>query len=260
MTKISSGTFRNPSLHGVDLSNNQISQIESSSFYGTAIFTVLLDFIIFLPNNLITKIPPRIFEGEFQIIDLRDNQITEIDSLSFDGISRVRYIFLDNNKIEKIETGSFNFEIDSLNLLNNHLTQLVNGSFLGQITEVNLWNNTIAKIEKGAFNYGNITYLRLGSNNLTEITNTMFAGPNLLKYINLGYNAISKIETGSFANLPNLISVSLNNNTLTQLDSSMFSGSNNLQSIYLAGNPNLSTANIQSLCPPEATQCVVILD
>ena len=75
----------------------------------------------------------------------------------------------------------------------------------------------------------------------------MFAGPNLLKHISLDYNAISKIETGSFANLPNLRGVYFGNNQLTQLDSSMFAGSNNLETISLTGNPNLSTANIQSL-------------
>ena len=118
-------------------------------------------------------------------------------------------------------------------------------------------NNKIECIESGAFYHANITDIQLDYNNLTEINNKMFAGPNQLRYINLSNNALSKIEPRSFAHLPNLEYVYLEDNQLIQLDSSMFTGSNKLQAIYLAGNPNLSTTNIQSLCPPAATNCQV---
>ena len=254
LAKIASGTFQisnSPNLAYVDLSNNQISQIENSSFYGNDQMSVELS------NNQLTKIPPRIFEGQFQYIDLNYNQITEIDSLSFNGVSRVRNLYLMNNKIEKIKTGSFNFNITALYLTGNLLTQLGNGSFIGQISALYLLNNRIENIENGAFNYGNITAINLEGNSLIKISNMTFAGMNQLKHLVLNSNRLSTIEPGSFANLPTLNNIFLENNQLTQLDSSMFSGSNNLQGIYLKGNPNLSTANLQSLCPPAAINCHV---
>ena len=138
------------------------------------------------------------------------------------------------------------------------MTELKNRTFIDPICNLLIKNNRIEKIEEDAFKYASITdTISLYNNSLTRINATMFAGQNELRVIELRDNKISTIEPGSFANLPKLTAVVLDNNQLTQLDSSMFTGSNNLLSIYLAGNPNLSTTNIQSLCPPAATNCHV---
>ena len=115
----------------------------------------------------------------------------------------------------------------------------------------------INEIAPGAFENIKIDTIYLEHNLLTELKNTTFAGMDQLKSVFLSYNNLTTIEPGTFVNLPNLQSVYLDNNQLTQLDSSIFAGNNNLRYIYLRGNPLLSTANIQSLCPPAAIYCRV---
>ena len=209
LTKISSGTFNNPYLIRLDLNDNQISQIDSSTFFGDSLYYTDIN----LNTNKLTKILPNTFHNTFNSIDLSNNLINEIDN-SFEGLTGVKKLLLGNNKIAKIAPGSFN------NLVINNLD--------------------------------------LSYNDLTTINNTIFAGQNRIQIIKLGYNKLTTIETGSFANMPYLLEVYLDNNQLTQLDSSVFAGSNNLVKISVTGNPNLSTGNIQSLCPTSATYCQVL--
>ena len=256
LTKISLGTFINPYLVRLGLNGNQISEIDESSIRGSYNTEVYLDY------NKLTNIVPRTFYNTFLILSLSYNQITEIKNVTFDGVSKIQTLDLSNNKIEKIGPGSFNnLVLGYLDLSFNNLTELKNESLAGQISFLNLRSNKIEKIEEGAFNYATITdTILLSYNSLTEINAKMFAGQNQLHTIELEKNKLSKIEPGAFANLPNLVSVNLQNNQLTQLDSSMFAGSNNLQTIFVAGNLNLSTANLQSLCPPAATNCHVFYE
>ena len=209
LTKISSGTFSNPNLEGLGLSFNQISEMENSAIYGNPIMKVNLY------GNKLTKIS-RAFSNVFDFIDLSYNLITEIDSLTLDGVTQINKLYFQNNYIQKIGTGSFNNIGGSLN------------------------------------------YIDLSYNFLTKVESTTFAGQSQLETIILKNNFLSTIEPGTFANLPNLKNVDLSFNQLTQLDSSIFAGSNNLLTITLTGNSNLSTANLQSLCPPAATNCQVI--
>ena len=256
LTKISSGTFSNAYLTTVELGGNQISQIEEFSFRGAYYYTY-----VNLNNNKLTKILPRTFYSKFSYIGLGYNQITEIENSTFEGVSEIKHLDLSNNKIGKLAPGSFNnLGIDNLDLSNNNLTELRNMTFVGQIGNLRLINNKIENIEEGALNYASITdSVYFYNNSLTEIKHNVFSGQNELRRIYLHNNKLSTIEPGSFANLPKLMYVFLDNNQLTQLDSSMFAGSNHLYGISVSGNPNLSTANIQSLCPPAATNCHVYL-
>jgi len=60
---------------------------------------------------------------------------------------------------------------------------------------------------------------------------------------------------GTFANFSNLNSVDLTYNDLKQIDNSVFAGSVNLRQVYLTGNPIISRASLQSICPTSG--CIV---
>jgi Leucine-rich repeat (LRR) protein len=128
---------------------------------------------------------------------------------------------------------------------------------LREVYKLDLSNNKIEEIEPGTFNKLNISNVYLNGNRLTTLRNTTFAGLNRVESISLYQNNMSTIEPGTFAGFQNLRYIQLDFNQLTQLDSSIFAGSNKLELINLAGNPNLLTTNIQSLCPPAATKCQV---
>ena len=63
---------------------------------------------VYLKNNKLTNIPRRAFRHRFYSIDLRYNQLTELDNLTFDGVLSIGILDLSNNKLEKVAPGSFN--------------------------------------------------------------------------------------------------------------------------------------------------------
>ena len=258
LTKIFPRTFVGK-FYQIDFMNNQIAEIENSTFNGVIQLNTLT-----LSYNQIGKIAPGSFNNLGIIYLYLDNNIvTELKAMTFTGLSGVQKLDLSNNKIENIEPGTFNnvtFTYFSDIMLNkNLLTKLRNMTFTGinELRILSLSNNKIEEIEPGTFDNLNITNIYLDSNRLTAVSNKTFVGLNRVESISLFQNNISTIEPGTFAGLQNLKYIQLGYNQLTQLDSSMFAGSNNLEMINLAGNTNLPTANLQSLCPPAATKCQV---
>ena len=236
----------NTKLLYINLSGNKLSSLDNQTFIGLLYLQNLC-----LSYNNLTKIATGTFQSS---VSLTNNQISQIDSSSF--IGNFMKVDLSYNRITKFSRAFIN-RFDSIDLSYNQITELDNLTFAGanNINDLILSNNKIEKIAPGSLN--NITNLYLDNNLLTEVSNMTFVGQNQLRNITLSNNNLSTIESGTFANLPNLMYVYLDNNQLTQLDSSIFAGSNNLYRISVTGNPNLSTTNIQSLCPPAATYCQV---
>lgn len=258
ISSIDSNFFKfNTKIMHVFLSRNKISRVENGSFIGlTDLITIALD------SNNLTKIESGAFQfssinyAYLHRVDLRNNQISQIDELSF--IASGMQLQLSYNRLTKLSK-AFRGMFALIDLSYNQITEIDNLTFAGvnQIDTLDLSSNKIEKIAPDTFNTATLITVYLSNNNLTELDNMTFAGQRYLKTIYLSNNKLSTIETGSFANFFSLQYVYLDGNQLTQLDSSIFTGSNNLQGIYLTGNPNLSTANIQNLCPPAATYCQV---
>ena len=255
ISSIDSNYFKyNTNLWSINLRYNNISSLDNRTFYGLNRLRG-----IDLAYNSLTKISSGTFINPYLSVYITDNLISEIEPASFRGNPEA-IVNLNNNKLTKILPGTFYNMFVSLSLSNNQITEIENTTFEGvsSIRYLDLSGNKIEKIAPGSFNDIALNELDLSGNYLTEIKNTMLAGQNQLGKIKLTYNKLSTIESGAFANLPNLRFVFLDYNQLTQLDSSMFAGSNNLETIYVGGNQNLSTANLQSLCPSAATNCQVL--
>ena len=258
LKKLSPSVFYNK-FYIIDLYNNQIEEIDNLTFDGVSKIESL-----YITNNKIEKIAPGSFKNiEINTLTLYRNFLTEINITTFAGLRGLISLDLTGNKIEKIEPASFSnvslTNVTDISLSLNLLTELNSMTFAGvrELNKLDIGYNKIENIEPDTFNNVSISDICLDGNGLTGLRNTTFAGQNRLQIIQLRNNKLSTIEPGTFANLPNLMYVYLDKNQLTQLDSSMFSGSNNLKGIYLAGNPNFSTTNMQSSCPPAATQCRV---
>ena len=261
LSRFSPRTFEMLSLFFLNISFNQIEELENETFAGTNSIT-----IIDLSYNNISRISPGSFYGvsEIEYIYLFNNQLTKIESGTFAGQNQLYLLDFTNNKINTIEAGALNGYLGSFSLQNNNLTQLDNSTFVGvtSISKLYLSNNRISRIEPGTFNSVKISNIYLSNNQLAKIENGTFRYKNYNSFANIDLrnNTISTIESAAFTNLANLYDIRLDGNNLTRLENSTFTGSFSLNGIYLYNNPSLSTSNLQSLCPTNAMRCNVYFD
>ena len=178
--------------------------------------------------------------GVLEILDISRNRFRSFKSMDFKFLANLKELYLSNNP------HAYPYEIPG------HLKPLAN------LQRVDLLNLSISSIDSNYFkNNTKLKTILLDQNKISSIDYRAFNHLKDLEYINLSYNNLTQIAPGTFANLPNLNVVDLKNNKITHLDSSVFAGSNNLGLISLMYNPNLTTTNIQSLCPPAASNCRV---
>jgi hypothetical protein len=135
---------------GLNLTNNQITSIESGDFSGL---------------------------GSLQSLYLRNTQITSIESGDFSGLGSLQDLLLTNNQITSIESGAFSGlgSLQDLLLTNNQITSIESGDFsdLGSLQMLILNSNQITSIESGAFSgLGSLQRLDLHYNQITSLNLT----------------------------------------------------------------------------------------
>lgn len=95
----------------------------------------------------------------------------------------------------------------------------------------------VVDIHKNNFHYGiNLNELRLRSNKLTKLPNSILSSSSLLQTLDLSSNQINEIEINAFAGLESLEFLALTDNQLVSLDENVFRHLRNLLSIRLDSN------------------------
>lgn len=112
-------------LNSLDFESNQISSIDSNTFYGIQDTLEWLK----LGENQLNEIPYEALKNltKLRELDLRGNHIQIVHSSSFDDFGQnIKFLNLQRNKISKIETGAFdNLEsLQQLNLKANRLKHI----------------------------------------------------------------------------------------------------------------------------------------
>ena len=146
----------------------------------------------------------------------------------FQGSQSVRHLDLRFNQISDIEVGSFLHlpECTYMPLSNNKLTNIQSGMFKGlqSLEYLTLDNNGIYHIEGRSFSHlPQCHNLDLYDNKLTQIREDMLVGMYSLKNLDLSGNEISHIESGSFTKTQQLQYVDLSSNKLSTIQQDMFS-------------------------------------
>ncbi|KAK7489547.1 hypothetical protein BaRGS_00019181 [Batillaria attramentaria] len=113
------GLFKRlPNLQVLDLSENEIHEIEDGAFEGADKLTDLQ-----LSNNQLTQLAAKVFQGlpSVKSLMLRGNKITCINNATFAETSRLRLLSLYDNQIRCIMKGSFDrlHYLSTLNLMAN---------------------------------------------------------------------------------------------------------------------------------------------
>ncbi len=198
----------------VDLSRNQISEIDHNAFSPSVSWLVLR-----LQANSLSSVDAEDFNGLGSLTELylSHNSISTIEPNSFSDLTQCRWLFLDRNSLSGVQPEMFNG--------------------LSSVQRLNLEGNQISTIAPNTFaNLPQLNNLDLSGNSLTEVNSSDFVGLSSLRTLSLSENSISAIEPNSFSDLSNCRNLYLNENALSELKSEMFIGLSNIKLLFLPGN------------------------
>ncbi|XP_066912348.1 leucine-rich repeat-containing protein 70-like [Clytia hemisphaerica] len=150
------------------------------------------------------------------VVQINDNQITEIKKDDLKGYERVIRLYLNNNKIKNLRANTF--------------------SKLKQVFLLQLDSNVIESIEPGTFNgLKDLQALYLEYNQLTTITNNVFQAIKRIGHLYLDNNKISMLADQAFAHLQ-MVTLRLQNNRIVNIPPEVFTNTS-IDTVVLSNNP-----------------------
>ncbi|XP_076604652.1 asporin [Chaetodon auriga] len=205
------------------------------------------------------SVPEKIPEDTV-ILDLQNNDITEIKEDDFKGLHKLYGLFLINNKISKIHPKAFR-NMDHLRLLYlsyNLLTEIP-ANLPPNVIELRFHENKINRIQKDAFKgLRKLHVLELGANPLANSgiqlgafdgLSTLYIGiaeakltavpkalPSSITELSLDYNKISKVEVEDFIRYKNLQRLGLGFNQIKYVENGSLASIPNIREIHLDNN------------------------
>jgi Leucine-rich repeat (LRR) protein len=152
----------------------------------------------FSDNNIAGKLKKGTFVGlqNVEIINLNDNNLTQIEPHAFDDLRSLQWIYLSDNNLTCLKPDTF-----------KHLTGLWG---------VKLDGNDLSHMSPEAFDDLRLLhFVSLANNNITRLESNMFADVSTeendargqvsnLEVINFSGNPIVEVQNNAFAELPNL--------------------------------------------------------
>ena len=159
----------------------------------------------------------------------------------FDGLTRLRDLRLDNNRLTALPAGLFDSlpRLQNLYLYHNQLTTLPAGVFDGltRLGLLGLASNQLTTLPVGAFDgLTRLELLSLERNQLTTLPVGAFDGLPRLGALSLDNNQLTALPAGLFDDLANLTSLALYDNQLTTLPDGVFDRLTRLESLILFDN------------------------
>lgn len=148
-------------------------------------------------------------------LDLSENNLTNLNWLEFDGLSRLRLLNLSSNSIRHLTRGSKN---------------------LIDLQELDLSRNSFTVVDGGDLSaFSNLTRLHL--NYLARLESVSLAGLIELRYLSLtNCPLLAHINPTSFDGLNSLETLDLRRNALTGMTRKLVENLSSLTSLQLAGN------------------------
>ena len=182
------------------------------------------------------------FDDQRIALQLDSASLTALPEGTFRGLSVLRLLTLENNRLVVLEAGAFRGverELDSLTLKRNALTVLPDGLFLNlsRLRQLNLDRNRLTVLQAGLFSgLRSLQQLWLSENSVTGLPEGLFNGLGSLYDLNLRGNHLTMLPNGVFNTTGSLAELWLDDNDLTALQPDMFSGTPTLRLLRLNGN------------------------
>ncbi|XP_045019827.1 leucine-rich repeats and immunoglobulin-like domains protein 1 [Bubalus bubalis] len=231
----------------LNLASNRISTLESGAFDGLSRSLLTLR----LSKNRITQLPVKAFKlPRLTQLDLNRNRIRLIEGLTFQGLDSLEVLRLQRNNISKLTDGAFwgLARMHALHLEYNSLAEVNSGSLYGltALHQLHLGNNSISRIHRDGWSFcQKLHELILSFNNLTRLDEESLADLSSLSILRLSHNSISHIAEGAFRGLKSLRVLDLDHNEISgtiEDTSGAFAGLDSLSKLTLFGNKIKSVA------------------
>ena len=175
-------------------------------------------------------------------ISLGLNHIETLDPGTFDGVTGLELLSLENNHIKAFEDGFFDnlTEMEQLLISSNRIRAIDADTFRGlsSLRILIMSSNNLSTLHPDAFDHlSALERLNLQNNAITELPADIFAdAPNSLWDIRLSVNKISSLDSNTFDGLTGLRTLDLDNNALSELPADLFDGLSALEKLGLWGN------------------------
>lgn len=155
-------------------------------------------------------------------LDLSDNELAELASTVFEELADLKILRLNGNKFAGLDSGIFkgNTKLTELYLHRNVLTS--DGS---------------TGLKPTSFtNLASVTILRLDNNQLSVVTEGLFAPLANLNELHLDGNSLSDVEDAAFSGNKKLTQLYLQKNKFTALSSAVVASIASVSSLYIEGS------------------------
>ena len=200
----------NKDLSSVDCTNRHLITIPGALPIGAR--EILLD------KNAICRVPDKIFiqQRNLSTLRIRQNCISQLDSLSFMGLQKLEILDMTLNKLEKIGETVFQeaYSLKFISLSQNMLTVYPNLSLSPNLSRLILDTNSLSHAvfpEYFRFNMA-LVDINLSNNPITTINFTHIKTQNINKFA-CSRCALDNIPQGLFNNFPNLQSLDMSYNS-----------------------------------------------
>lgn len=179
---------------------------------------------------------PKGLPGSGRYLQLRRNNLTSLGRTSFVESPYLTILVLDENRIASIESGTFEHltQLQQLWLNNNRISKIpvpVPASVERLLMDLNL----VEEIRSGTFPAASqMNTLSIMGNNVTSLSPDAFDTLEKLKTLDLGNNGIRRIHRRTFHRLRHLKILQLSGNPIQTLDPECFHGLESLATLSMA--------------------------
>nr|XP_034314027.1 relaxin receptor 2 [Crassostrea gigas] len=224
----------------LDLSSNSFN-IESIEDFGLLVHLNLSS--CHLSDSSLTDLGIQLNSFSLQNLDLSYNNIKNLESKAFDGLSNLLYLNISYNQIIRFQMDFLKFtpKLRHLIIINNKIakiTALESYNRLNSSIELlDLQNNNLMTIQpRSLYWLRSVSKIILRNNNITNTDFYFSTSMKMLFELDLSYNLIQNITDYMFNGLDRLRYLNLQNNLIVILDGFSFSNLNSLRTLNLAFN------------------------
>ncbi|KYN22369.1 Leucine-rich repeat-containing protein 49 [Trachymyrmex cornetzi] len=190
---------------------------------------------ICLDRRGLTTFPNVIGESKLRLMSLQHNLLTKIESSNFFQLTKLVFLDLYDNQIEKVCDFDFLENLGVLLLGKNRIRKIEGLKQLLKLEVLDLHGNQIQQIT-GLENLSSLKVLNLAGNNIKTVGCNDFQGLISLKELNLRRNKLKRLL--GFDKTPQLQKLYLSNNDIHKIeDMSSLAKALQIKEITIDGNP-----------------------
>ncbi|VDK72014.1 unnamed protein product, partial [Litomosoides sigmodontis] len=213
--------------------NNELSQ--------AIIMPVPIRLVVFsIPSNRFTSLPEWLTDLQhIETISAHHNLLLHLPHRIFVGVSRLRNLYVNNNKIDRLPDAIENCSLEVLSLHNNFIEALPDELLkaANKLKSLNVSYNKLKRLPNANTTVGlnRLQFLRAARNSLDESIITTVVSCRRLRILDLSYNHLKFFDDSCLNCLAALEEVNLSANHLTSVSTS-FAQLPNLQVLRIHSN------------------------